>query len=232
MGRDNSPKERQVRKLERKQARRANYDRILIVSEGSKTEPLYFAEIRAFYRLHSANVQVYFSELGTAPIQVVEYAQRLFEQGDTHKGIRPKSFEQVYAVFDRDDHNSYFNALRLAKSLQGQLKNEDKQTIIFQAIPSVPCFELWLLLHFEEVKAPLNRYEVIQRLKKYFPKYEKGCEGVFEITREYLPLASERANQLAAYASIYDGEDKQPNTALATLVALLKDFHLSTLIKK
>lgn len=27
-------------------------------------------------------------------IQVVRYAQQLFEEGDLHKGIRPKSFDQ------------------------------------------------------------------------------------------------------------------------------------------
>ncbi len=47
MARDNSPRERQKKQLERKQGRRAGYDRILIVSEGSKTEPNYFSEIRA-----------------------------------------------------------------------------------------------------------------------------------------------------------------------------------------
>jgi len=46
MARDNSPKERQRQQLERKLARRASYNRILIVSEGSKTEPNYFGEIR------------------------------------------------------------------------------------------------------------------------------------------------------------------------------------------
>lgn len=49
MARDNSPKERQRQQLERKLARRASYDRILIVSEGSKTEPNYFGEIRQAY---------------------------------------------------------------------------------------------------------------------------------------------------------------------------------------
>ena len=78
MARDNSPKERQQKQLERKQGRRASYDRILIVSEGSKTEPNYFLEIRATHRLHTANVEVQPSELGTAPIQVVQYAKELF----------------------------------------------------------------------------------------------------------------------------------------------------------
>jgi len=39
MARDNAPQERQRKQLERKRAQRASYDRILIVSEGSKTEP-------------------------------------------------------------------------------------------------------------------------------------------------------------------------------------------------
>ncbi len=85
MARDNSPKERQLKQLERKRGRRASYDRILIVSEGSKTEPNYFNEIRAKYRLHTANVEVRPSDLGTAPIQVVQYAQVLFEHGDRYK---------------------------------------------------------------------------------------------------------------------------------------------------
>ena len=63
---DNSPKERQRKQLERKQNQRASYDRILIVSEGSKTEPLYFIEIQKEHKLHTANVQVQPSIQGTA----------------------------------------------------------------------------------------------------------------------------------------------------------------------
>ncbi len=122
MALDNSPRIRQKKQLERKQKRRAVYDRILIVSEGSKTEPMYFSEIRSAYRLHTANIEVRPSELGTAPIQVVKYAEELFIQGDRHKKVQPRAFEQVYALFDRDDHQSYFNALQRAESLDGKLK--------------------------------------------------------------------------------------------------------------
>ena len=47
MGRDNQPKDRQRIQLERKENQRDSYERILIVSEGTKTEPLYFKEIRS-----------------------------------------------------------------------------------------------------------------------------------------------------------------------------------------
>jgi FMN phosphatase YigB (HAD superfamily) len=56
MGRDNHPRERQARQLARKQGLREPFDRVLIVCEGSKTEPLYFQELRAYYRLNTAHV--------------------------------------------------------------------------------------------------------------------------------------------------------------------------------
>lgn len=221
MARDNSPKERQRKQLERKQGRRASYDRILIVSEGSKTEPNYFKEIRAVYRLQTANVEVRPSELGTAPIQVVLYAKELFEKGDRHKNIEPRAFEQVYAVFDRDDHDSYFNALRMAESLDGKLKNDAKQFIRFKAIASVPCFELWLLLHYEDIQAPLHRDEVMRRLRKpeNFPGYEKGAAGAFASTRERLNVAAQRAEALAVRFSA--DATPAPYTAIVELVKLL-----------
>lgn len=219
MARDNSPKERQKKQLERKLGRRASYDRILIVSEGSKTEPNYFSEIRAAYRLHTANVAVRPSELGSAPIQVVQYVRDLFENGDRHKNIQPRAFEQVYAVFDRDDHESYFNALRLAESLDGKLKNDAKQFIRFKAIASVPSFELWLLLHYEDTQAPLHRDQVMQRLKQHIPGYEKGAGRAFATTRERLDIATQRAEALAAKFTADTAPE--PYTAIVGLVKLL-----------
>lgn len=219
MARDNSPKERQKKQLERKQGRRASYDRILIISEGSKTEPNYFREIRAAYRLHTANVEVRPSELGTAPIQVVQYAQDLFISGDSHKNIQPRAFEKVFAVFDRDSHESYHQALALAESLNGKLKNDAKQLITFQAIASVPSFELWLLLHFEDVLAPLQRDEVFRRLRQYIPNYEKGANNTFANTSQAIAIATERAERLAERFSAHT--DPEPFTAIVELVQLL-----------
>ena len=219
MARDNSPKERQKKQLERKLSRRAGYDRILIVSEGSKTEPLYFNEIRTTHRLHTTNVKVRPSELGTAPIQVVRYAKELFEKGDPHKNIQKRAFEQVYAVFDRDDHDSYFDALQLAESLDGRLRNDTRRSISFKAIASVPNFELWLLLHFEDIQAPLDRDEVLRRLKQHIHSYEKGANNIFSITKKHLDTAIQRAERLAIRFNAYS--DPEPYTDIVDLVKLL-----------
>lgn len=219
MARDNSPRIRQQKDLQRKQGRRVSHDRILIISEGSKTEPLYFSEIRAHYRLHTASVEVRHSELGTAPIQVAQYAEDLFRHGDRHKRIQAKAFELVYAVFDRDEHESYTEALAAADALDQKLKNDAGKRVRFQAIASVPCFELWLLLHYEEVHAPLHRDEVIRRLRRHLLGYEKGVGGTFANTREHLPKAMQRAKRLAQRFNAHTSPESF--TAIDGLVATL-----------
>jgi hypothetical protein len=92
MADDNSPKNRQRRKLARKQNYRHSHDRILIVCEGKKTECLYLNEIRQYYKLHTASVKVIPSKYGTSPQQVVDFAR--------DKCCETKKWEQVYCVFD------------------------------------------------------------------------------------------------------------------------------------
>jgi hypothetical protein len=219
MARDHAPRERQRQHLARKLGRRASHDRILIVTEGTKTEPLYFTEIRQAYRLHTASVAVRHSELGTEPLQVVQYAQRLFEEGDARHGLQPRAFEQVFAVFDRDEHRSYRDALARAQELDGKLRNDNRQAVRFKAVASVPSFELWLLLHFEEVLAPLHRDEVMRRLKRHLPGYDKGAGGAFAATRHELDQALARAARLAARFSAET--DPEPFTGVAELVGVL-----------
>lgn len=217
MGKDNQPKHRQhARDLKRRDAMRAPFERILIVCEGEKTEPNYIGEIRSELRLATANVQIWPSALGTRPIQVVEYAEELFRNGERAKGIEPGAFDRVIAVFDRDDHDTYHQALGKAESLDGKLKNDAGDRIPFQAIASVPCFELWLLLHFEDVHAPIHRNEVYQRLKVHLPEYEKGQSGYWLMCKDCLEAAIARAAARAVATNAYDGNE--PFTAMHELV--------------
>lgn len=219
MVKDFSPKIRQRADLSRKQARRANYDRLLIVCEGSKTEPNYFKEIRQEHRLHTANVAIHPSKSGTAPIQVVQYAKELVENGNPHRKIKPGAVEQVYVVFDRDTHASFHEACLLVRSLDSKLLNDNAQPILFRAIVSVPNFELWLLLHFENIERPLHRDEVLKRLKRHMPSYKKAIANSFALTRHQLDVAHQRAKVLTERHTPIDGI--QPYTDVSGLVALL-----------
>lgn len=54
----------------------------------------------------------------------------------------------------------------------------------------MPSFELWLLLHYENIQAPIHRDEVMHRLRQYIQGYEKGLGGIFATTRSQLDTAS------------------------------------------
>ena len=219
MGKDNQPKHRQrARVLKRHKAKQAPHKRLLIVCEGGKTEPRYFEEIRQEYHLRTANVRV-LPGVGTQPLQVVSHAEKLFRMGEPGKGIYPLSFDYVFAVFDRDEHSTYSQALDKAASLDGKLKNDMHERVSFQAIASVPCFELWLLLHFVDILAPIHRKSAYKRLKQYLPGYEKGQGGHWAATKNNLPTAIERAKVRAVSTTAYNG--KEPYTDIHRVVSLL-----------
>lgn len=219
MAKDNQPKARQAAKLARKKAQRASYERVLIVCEGSKTEPHYFNEIRAHFHLHTANVQVQHGGFGTQPMQVVEFAEQLFMHGNAAKNIQKRAFERVYVVFDRDAHATYHAALGKAVALDGKLRNDLRERVTFRAIASVPCFELWLLLHFEQVFAPLHRADAFQRLRQHLPGYDKGRQGYFQQTQTHIQTATQRAQHLAGLTTAHSGVE--PYTDVHELVSLL-----------
>ena len=83
----------------------------------------------------------------------------------------------------------------------------------------MPCFELWLLLHFEDIQAALHRNEAEERLKRYLPDYDKGAENTYSLTAKHLNTAVQRAEKLAESFSAHTAP--QPYTAIVELVTLL-----------
>lgn len=217
---DNSPRIRQRNKLERKVANRAKHSRILIVTEG-QTEQYYFEKLKRAYRLSGVEVRL---SKGTAPDQVVAHAEKLFLNGDG--GLYGKEdFDEVYAVFDRDEHPNYTNALNHADSLGKDLKNRKKHPVVFDAVPSNPCFELWLLLHFQHVSTLMHRHEVFRRVQEKLPGYAKGASDVYSRTSGMLEQAIERARTMNKSASPYLKE--APYTGIAPLIEHLQNLRKS-----
>jgi hypothetical protein len=218
MGKDGQPKHRQeARALLRRKAQRQPAESLLIVCEGSKTEPLYLGEIRQQLRLPSANVQVQPAAYGTEPLRIVEYAERLFTEGQRGLGIHARSFDRVVVVFDRDEHHTYHAALQRVAAPNRRRENHQRGKGAFEAVVSVPCFELWLLRHFEDVFAPLYRDEALARLRGYVAGYAKGQGSHWTVTRDRLEVATARANALVAAG--HTAEDgTQPYTNMHELV--------------
>ena len=199
MSRSGNQFTRKASELRRKEGKKPAYDRLLIVCEGKKTEPNYFEELRQRARLPSAHVKVLHSEAGTEPRQVVEYAEQVFKAS--------KAYDKVYAVFDRDEHLSYADAIAMAQARDGKLKNDEGTVVSFEAIVSVPSFELWLLLHYQDIRAWLHRDEALSKVKKEINGYTKGHSGVFAITESKIDDALTRGAKLEETNSRLPGSE-------------------------
>lgn len=216
--RDDHPRDRQRARLERKQGRRQPGRRFLVVCEGKKTEPNYLQELRAAMRIHAANLVV-LHEGVTEPRQIVDAAWEIFQHGKDY--FRPKAADVVVAVFDRDEHRTYHDALDFAASLDAKkTKNDDRQSVRFLAVPSNSCFELWLLLHFKDQQTPIHRHLALDQVRESLPDYDKGMDRLFARTREYLPVALQRAYRMAER---FDPRSDGPWTGMHLLVHLLLD---------
>lgn len=191
-------KSRQYRRL---QDQKNTYDRVLVVCEGSKTEPFYLNEIRIEKRYNKTLVHIRECPKGTDSLQIVNYAEQLFLQGNQHEEIGKKCFDHIFAVFDRDNHPGYNNALKKAATLNLKLRNNNDEPVPFTAIPSNPCFELWLLLHYIDVPTLIPCSDVEVELVRNYSGFDKSNTDNYANTKNLLTDAHRRAKRLATSSS-------------------------------
>lgn len=216
MGSDDLFHKRKARTAElhsRRVARRAPYDRVLIVCEGAKTEPNYFKWLKSKLGLNRANVVIADKKIGLDPKSLVEYAIEEYS--------KEKDFDYVYCVFDRDKHTTYQGALDKIRSTR--LRGRSK----IHAITSVPCFEFWLLLHFtytsRQYNAHLNDSNcdlVVTELQRYIPGYAKGSKDFLRYIADKTDDAIRNAKLLETF-HLTSGADN-PSTKVYELVEYLK----------
>jgi hypothetical protein len=170
---ENQPKHRQLRKEQRKLARRkasrAGFPAILIVCEGRETEPIYIRGFCESRRINLAGVSLCAGTHETDAVSLVRIAQRRF--------AADPDFDCVYVVCDGDA-----TSLERAAALAARpLKRRDGQRITVNLVRSNPCIEFWLLLHFEYSARPYaNAGEVTRDLKRHLTDYDKADTQIFK----------------------------------------------------
>ena len=219
MGTDNlfhKNKVKSARNLARRKAKRRSYDKVLIVCEGEKTEPFYFKELRIHYDLASANIEV-FGAKGTDPASIFDFAKRRFDS-EKRKG---DSYDRVYCVFDKDTHQNF-------SSVVESIRIANPKGVYF-AIPSVPCFEFWLLLHFCYTTNPYRSVprksacdQVTSDLKRYLPDYEKGAQNLF--SELVLKVTIAKKNAAKIYVQAKETQTDNPSTRIHELVDYLQNI--------
>jgi len=220
MGPDDRHHKRRIkgtRNLQRRKAKRSSYDKVLIVCEGEKTEPHYFNKLIEFYKLNTANVEVD-GACGSSPSSVFEHAVHLSD-AQKKKG---DPFDRVYCVFDKDSHETFDQTIRKI--------SEVKPKKVYHAAVSVPCFEYWLLLHFQYTTRPYAgtgkltiANEVLKDLKKAMPDYTKGSTDIFNSLVSLIETAKENATRSLESAIANDTDN--PTTHIHDLVDYLQNLN-------
>ena len=199
-----------------KETRPGNY---LIVTEGTETEVNYFKNIKQIIEsLFSNNIIVEKIELdvqGTARSTKV-----LVNEAIKKRSL--KTYSEVWVVFDKDDNKDFDEAIAIAKKegLNVAWSNE--------------CFELWLLLHFQDLNSAIGRDNYYSKLSTHFKnkninngKYDKNINNIFDITSEYVYKAIERSNALLnnyKNANIISPTKMNPGTNVQDLVSKLIQY--------
>jgi len=161
----------------------------LIVCEG-ETEQVYFKAARQQYGLSTMEVIIANNTEGAAPISVVACAEKkCSEQG---------GYDHVYCVFDRDGHESFSRAREKIRTLANR---KNKPLPMVEAI-SVPCFEFWVLLHFEQTDAAFAKCaDVIHRIHaQHMAGYVKADAAICQQLMAKVDTALTNADWLEARA--------------------------------
>ncbi|MDR1240674.1 MAG: RloB family protein [Oscillospiraceae bacterium] len=168
-----------MRKFREPQKRQRN-PKIFVITEGTKTEPEYFLMLKEGKRKDIA-MEVFSSDGKTNPLQLLEAFKKKLEK----YGFDTDCGDEAFLVLDMD-----YNTPKDFKEL---LKWEKGSKNCYNII-SNPCFEYWLLLHFEDIKGHLTLEKCKEALKRHITDYDKGIDE-----RKFFPnvkMAISRAEKI------------------------------------
>ena len=142
----------------------------LILCEG-ETEENYFQGLitQDKYRRKFSSIDVrIFKPKDNSPLGLVKYAKFKIKEAKQDRN----AYDFVWVIFDKDGHQKIPEAFEIARKSTPEIK------IAF----SLPCFEYFVLLHFEKTTKPFIKCDSVisQIKKKWLPDYEKAT-NIFEI---------------------------------------------------
>lgn len=158
---------------------------ILIVCEGTKTEPLYFEYLKRKLRLQPLEMTI--EGRGVRTLNLVERAIAVKTKRKESSDTFIDEYDDVFCVSDvevpRED-NTISDAIILAEANK------------IKVILTNPCFEYWYILHYKKTHRGFdNNGQVIKQFKKHLPDYEKCntkiCEAVYQDTDKAIKHAEE-----------------------------------------
>jgi len=197
------------RNRNRRKARRPPFKearpRILVVTEGAVTEPQYLDGLKNACRNPLVDVEVE-DRHGRDPHTLVKIAKN--RQRQAEKQARRESddnlkYDDVWCVFDIDDHLTVGDAKQMARDNQ------------IEVAISNPAIELWLLLHFRDSPGMQHRDRIRDMLQQFIPGYDKSVD--FKQYEGGYVDAVIRAESLDQMAECDGEENRNPTTGMYRL---------------
>jgi hypothetical protein len=166
-----------------------------VFREGLRTEEIYLS---AWHRRCRDRVLVTIDPDPAGPLQLVERAieSKRRESADAKRG-RGRPHDEIWCVFDRDDHPKVDHAVNLAAE-HG-----------IEVAVSNPCIELWFLLHFETMSAFIERGDVQRRASKLLGCGKVLTDAAVEVLLDRYSEARERPRLLDVK---HDGDGSAPGS--------------------
>lgn len=198
---------------------------ILILTEDTKSSVYYLkSACTSQFGLNLKRVTI--DGLGMQTLKIVDEAINRLASNN-------KKYHQIFCVFDHDDEQHFDEALDKANALT--YKNSDGNPLIV-VIPSNPCYEFWLLLHFPHhaSSSPVAKLpdasvgdQMRHRLEKAMPSYGKNTPNIWQElidNNARWEIATQKAYQINKLAN-FDYRHR-PTTAFPVLFLALKQFSL------
>lgn len=183
-----------------------------IFCEGEKTEVYYFKHLRSDLRIQKLRIKVNSSDNKNA-LGVVNYGLNFLKHDKNyiHGDI-------IACVFDGDQNSS--KELERAK----KLASDESIEIIF----SNPCFEFWILSHFECYKRPLDKDILKRKLVSSLGQYSKNDPLLYDKTKKHLNDAIKFSKDIISMHENNGVEiislGSNPSTLVHQLIEQIHDF--------
>ena len=156
---------------------------MVVVTEGSKTEPNYLKELREL-NLDDRNLKIkIIPGRGGNVSELIEKMEYIIA---TRFVLKPG--DETWIVMDDDGRDSE----TISKLLNWQKKDSEFNKLA----GSNPLFEYWLLLHFENGNAVISKEDCVSRLGSYLNTKSKGRKFRYkmEFPNPYYPKYLETTN--------------------------------------
>ncbi len=193
--------------------------RLLVCCEGEGTGANYLDRLKSVLRIRPAHIEVVAG--GANPETLVDYAVQRKQKAERNarqgKDDNLK-YDEVWCVFDADLHEHIPEAKQKANA------NQIKLAI------SNPCFELWLLLHFQDQRAHIERDRAQSACRDHMPAYDK--EVPFELLFPRYQSAVQRAAELDDWQEARGCAGENPSTGFHGLTERIMELSREKQLKK